>query len=54
MNQIIKNNLLMSKIDQLILEYPPEGWIHLSINVKNVNPRNQRLIITKNGVKNFV
>lgn len=36
--------------DQLILEYPPDGWVHMSVSP---NPRKQALIIDRRGARAY-
>lgn len=36
--------------DQLILEFPPNGWVHMSVTDR---PRKQALIIDRNGARAY-
>lgn len=46
-NAILKAGILF---DQLILEFPPNGWVHMSVSAK---PRKQSLIIDRAGTRAY-
>jgi len=49
--EIVKTLLRTGMVfDQLILEFPPDGWVHMSVTEK---PRNQALIIDKSGTRAY-
>lgn len=42
---------LMAQVDQLILEFPPGGWVHLGLAKPGRAPRRQVLTATRRGGK---
>jgi hypothetical protein len=45
----LKPYMVRLKVDQLILEYPEDGWVHFGLTHLDAVPRNQCLTITDSG-----